>query len=132
MPRGSAPEDRIPVRQMRRHAVGLARCRKSVIAPASYLDDHSAAMLHIPDRRRGLSTAKYLGRIAREVPGQYADDVAHDLELAGASNKLSIDLSEPNLMIAVAFLLGVAPWPLWNFVLGISKNILGRLETEEE
>ena len=55
-----------------------------------------------------------------------------DLELAGASNKLSIDLSEPNLMIAVAFLMGVAPWPLWNFVLGISKNILGRLESEED
>ena len=55
-----------------------------------------------------------------------------DLELAGASNILSIDLSEPNLMIAVAFLLGVAPWPLWNFVLGISKNILGRLESEED
>lgn len=55
-----------------------------------------------------------------------------DLELAGASNKLVIDLSDPNLMIAVAFLLGVAPWPLWNFVMDVSKNILGRLESEDD
>lgn len=55
-----------------------------------------------------------------------------DLELAGASNKLTLDLSDPNLMIAVAFLLGVAPWPLWNFVMDVSKNILGRLDSDED
>ena len=55
-----------------------------------------------------------------------------DIELASSSNKLSLDLSDANIMIAVAFLLGVAPWPLWNFVLGVSRKILGEIESEEE
>ncbi|MCK5345441.1 MAG: carboxypeptidase regulatory-like domain-containing protein [Candidatus Heimdallarchaeota archaeon] len=55
-----------------------------------------------------------------------------DLELASSSNKLSLDLSDANIMIAVAFLLGVAPWPLWNFVLGVSRKILGEIESEDE
>ena len=53
-----------------------------------------------------------------------------NLELASTSNKLSLDLSDANIMIAVAFLLGVSPWPLWNFVQGTSKKILGELESE--
>ncbi len=55
-----------------------------------------------------------------------------DLEIASASNKLSLDLSDANIMIAVAFLLGVSPWPLWNFVQGTSKKILGEMEPEEK
>jgi hypothetical protein len=32
------------------------------------------------------------------------------------SNTLTIDLSQPEIMVAFAFIIGTTPWPLWNFI----------------
>lgn len=47
--------------------------------------------------------------------------------LAG-SNELTIDLSDPRIMVAFAFIIGTSPWPLWNFILGTAKRFTGQLE----
>jgi hypothetical protein len=41
---------------------------------------------------------------------------------------LTLDLSDPRIMAAVAFLLGVAPWPLWNFIESTAKRIAGQTD----
>ena len=39
------------------------------------------------------------------------------LEITLASgNTLTLDLSDPRVMVAFSFLLGTIPWPLWNFI----------------
>ena len=42
------------------------------------------------------------------------------------SNEVTIDLSEPALMVAFAFIIGTSPWPLWNFILDSAKRFLGK------
>ncbi len=49
------------------------------------------------------------------------------ITLAGG-NKLTLDLSDPRIMVAVSFLLGTSPWPLWNFVEDTAKRVTGRGE----
>jgi hypothetical protein len=49
-----------------------------------------------------------------------------DITLSGG-NQLTIDLSEPNIMIAVSFLLGTIPWPLWNFIEDTAERFAGRM-----
>ena len=44
------------------------------------------------------------------------------------SNEITIDLSEPALMVAFAFVIGTSPWPLWNFILDTAKRFTGQLE----
>ena len=43
------------------------------------------------------------------------------------SNEVAIDLSEPALMVAFAFIIGTSPWPLWNFILNAAKRFTGQL-----
>ncbi len=49
-----------------------------------------------------------------------------NVTLAGG-NELSVDLSEPTVMVAVSFLLGTIPWPLWNFIEDTAERFAGRL-----
>jgi len=41
-------------------------------------------------------------------------------------NQVSLDLSDPNIMIAIAFLLGTSPWPLWRFIEDTAKRVTGQ------
>ena len=43
------------------------------------------------------------------------------------SNKVTIDLSVPTIMIAFAFIIGTSPWPLWNFILNTAKRFTSQL-----
>lgn len=52
--------------------------------------------------------------------------VTLDITLAGG-NELTVDLSEPSIMIAVSFLLGTIPWPLWNFIEDTAERFAGRM-----
>ena len=38
-------------------------------------------------------------------------------------NEVTLNLSNPDILIAVTFLLGTSPWPLWNFVQGTADKI---------
>lgn len=49
-----------------------------------------------------------------------------NITLAGG-NQLTVDLSEPSIMVAVSFLLGTIPWPLWNFIEDTAERFAGRL-----
>jgi len=49
------------------------------------------------------------------------------ITLAGG-NQLTLDLSDPRILVAVSFLLGTSPWPLWNFVENTAKRVTGRAE----
>jgi hypothetical protein len=44
------------------------------------------------------------------------------------SNDVSIDLSEPALLVAFAFIIGTSPWPLWNFILNTARRFTGQLD----
>lgn len=44
------------------------------------------------------------------------------------SNEVAIDLSEPALMVAFAFIIGTSPWPLWNFILNTARRFTGQLD----
>ena len=46
--------------------------------------------------------------------------------LAG-SNEVTIDLSDPRIMVAFAFIIGTSPWALWNFILDSAKRFTGQL-----
>jgi len=52
--------------------------------------------------------------------------VTLDITLAGG-NELTVDLSEPSIMVAVSFLLGTIPWPLWNFIEDTAERFAGRM-----
>jgi hypothetical protein len=41
-------------------------------------------------------------------------------------NAISIDLSDPRIMVAFAFIIGTSPWPLWNFILNTAKRFTGQ------
>ena len=43
-------------------------------------------------------------------------------------NQVTLDLSDPNIMIAIAFLLGTSPWPLLNFIEDTAKRVTGQKE----
>lgn len=43
------------------------------------------------------------------------------------SNELTLDLSDPAILIAFSFLIGTVPWPLWNFIEDTGKRFAGRL-----
>lgn len=49
--------------------------------------------------------------------------------LAG-NNEVTIDLSDPRLMVAFAFVIGTSPWPLWNFIENTAKRFTGSREEE--
>ena len=50
--------------------------------------------------------------------------VTLNITLAGG-NELTVDLSEPSIMVAVSFLLGTVPWPLWNFIQNTAERFAG-------
>ena len=52
--------------------------------------------------------------------------VTLNITLAGG-NELTVDLSEPSIMVAVSFLLGTIPWPLWNFIEDTAERFAGGL-----
>jgi len=43
------------------------------------------------------------------------------------SNKVTVDLSVPTIMIAFAFIIGTSPWPLWNFILNTARRFTSQL-----
>lgn len=45
-----------------------------------------------------------------------------------SGNQLTLDLSDPRILVAVSFLLGTSPWPLWDFVEDTAKRVTGRGE----
>jgi hypothetical protein len=45
-----------------------------------------------------------------------------------SGNQLTLDLSDPRILVAVSFLLGTSPWPLWDFVEDTAKRVTGRTE----
>jgi len=50
-----------------------------------------------------------------------------EVTLANES-KITLDLADPEIMIAVSFLLGTSPWPLWKFTGNTAKRILEKEE----
>lgn len=42
-------------------------------------------------------------------------------------NAISLNLSDPNIMVAFAFIIGTSPWPLWNFILDTAKRFTGQM-----
>ena len=50
--------------------------------------------------------------------------VTLNITLAGG-NELTVDRSEPSLMVAMSFLLGTIPWPLWNFIENTAERFAG-------
>lgn len=56
--------------------------------------------------------------------------VTLQLTLAG-NNEVTIDLSDPRLMVAFAFIIGTSPWPLWNFIENTARKFTGSREEEE-
>ncbi len=51
--------------------------------------------------------------------------------LAG-NNEVTIDLSDPRLMVAFAFIIGTSPWPLWNFIEDTAKKFTGSREDGDD
>lgn len=47
-----------------------------------------------------------------------------NITLTGGS-EVTIDLSQPAVMIAVAFLLGTSPWPLWELIERTARKVTG-------
>jgi hypothetical protein len=45
-----------------------------------------------------------------------------------STNQLTLDLSDPRILVAVSFLLGTSPWPLWGFIEDTAKRVTGRGE----
>jgi len=43
------------------------------------------------------------------------------------SNEITIDLADPGLMIAFAFIIGTSPWQLWRFILNSARKFTGDL-----
>lgn len=53
--------------------------------------------------------------------------VTLNITLAG-DNEITIDLSEPNLMVAFAFIIGANPWPLWRFIENAGKRFTSQFD----
>ena len=43
-----------------------------------------------------------------------------------SGNELTLDLSDPRFLVAVSFLLGTSPWPLWNFIERTAERVTGQ------
>jgi len=43
-------------------------------------------------------------------------------------NEVNIDLSDPSIMVAFAFIIGTSPWPLWRFIENSARRFTGQLE----
>jgi hypothetical protein len=46
------------------------------------------------------------------------------------NNEVTIDLSEPSVLIAFSFIIGTAPWPLWNFIEDSARRFTGQQEED--
>ena len=53
--------------------------------------------------------------------------VTLNVTLAGG-NQITIDLSDPSIMVAFAFIIGTSPWPLWRFIEDSAKRFTSRLD----
>jgi hypothetical protein len=51
--------------------------------------------------------------------------------LAG-NNEVTIDLSDPRLMVAFAFIIGTSPWPLWNFIESTARKFAGSRDDDNQ
>ena len=47
--------------------------------------------------------------------------------LVGGSD-ITLDLSQPAIMVAISFLLGSSPWPLWNLIEKTAQRVTGQPE----
>jgi len=47
--------------------------------------------------------------------------------LVGGSD-ITLDLSQPVIMVAISFLLGSSPWPLWNLIERTAQRVTGQAE----
>lgn len=45
-----------------------------------------------------------------------------------SGNQLTLDLSDPRILVAFSFLLGSSPWPLWDFIQNTAKRFTGPVE----
>lgn len=48
------------------------------------------------------------------------------VQITVAGSQMTLDISNPNTMIVAAFLLGTVSYPLWNFVEGTAKKVMGQ------
>jgi hypothetical protein len=46
------------------------------------------------------------------------------------NSDVTIDLSEPSVLIAFSFLIGTVPWPLWNFIEDSARRFTGQQEED--
>lgn len=44
---------------------------------------------------------------------------------------VNLDLSKMSILIAVSFLLGTSPWPVWNFIEKAAKKLIGHTEAKK-
>jgi hypothetical protein len=45
-----------------------------------------------------------------------------------SNSEVTIDLSEPSVLIAFSFIIGTVPWPLWNFIENSARHFTGQQE----
>ena len=50
-----------------------------------------------------------------------------NVTLAGG-NEITIDLSDPTIMVAFAFIIGTSPWPLWRFIENSAKRFTNQVD----
>jgi len=43
-------------------------------------------------------------------------------------NEMTIDLSDPNIMVAFAFIIGTSPWPLWRFIENAGRRFTSQFD----
>ena len=43
------------------------------------------------------------------------------------TNTITLDLAQPTIMVAVAFVIGTAPWKLWDFIQSVAGRVVPRL-----
>jgi len=43
-------------------------------------------------------------------------------------NTVNLNLAEPAIMVAFAFIIGTVPWPLWNFIKNSAEQFIGKNE----
>ena len=47
-----------------------------------------------------------------------------------SNSEVTIDLSEPSVLIAFSFIIGTVPWPLWNFIEDSARRFTGQQEED--
>jgi len=45
-----------------------------------------------------------------------------------AGNEITLDLSDPSIMVAFAFIIGTSPWPLWRFIENSARRFTNQVD----